>query len=481
MFRPLYAYFVPVDAHDEESLQRAILSTHLDECWMRVCPLDIGQGYTMLELTDLESGAGLTVEGLGEALSSDGRRVYRVLDGDPEQQSAAFEVFEDGERAFAWAGHFDSFDVNVDGLGRRMYREGFDEAFAALVGVPWDEIVPAAREGQSPMMEMVPLEADEDAEPGEDEDEGLALELADEHTDLVLRGRLMGIPEGMPRMPQLFRFHDVSQLEDDEAVPTHDEEDEDDEHMALVLLDPGVTNLMWAEAPAGEALRFLEAMGPLQAKVLGPLAHAMPEVLEAVRQHDLERPLAAAEQRDLLVYEVLSMASATVFATGASVADHDERFLPLLSLSPIEPPDEALRASLAEISGRGVLSAMAEVLPYSVPEGEMLDCFADGELSPLAPWAVGEDGVYEGSLFHVDLERLARLVVDFEPEPFLARVRGFLERWNGMLGVDGFDEQLMALHDLELMWFQQRLQELQLVLALADVNRLRPALLFYSR
>jgi hypothetical protein len=141
---------------------------------------------------------------------------------------------------------------------------------------------------------------------------------------------------------------------------------------------------------------------------------------------------------------------------------------------------DAVRESLEEIQDLDTLRAMVEVLPYSAPEGELLECFADEELTPLARWAE-RDGVYEGSLFLLDTTRLAELVERFDAPAFSRRIEQFRRVWADVLppgnqwhaGEADLDEQ-----ELEL--FQDRLFELRALLALAQGNRLQPAVFFYD-
>jgi hypothetical protein len=404
----------------------------------------------MIQLFDLTSGSPINVPGLGQQLSADGRTALLVAASDlPDQeQSAGLEVFFDGQIRFCWSGELESFEVKQSGTWCTG-REGFLSAFSELTKLRWQDLLADAEEA------------------------GSVAEQADENTDLALRGRILGLPAGMPRRPELFFFHYV-----DDEEETEDLEPDGDDRMALVLLDSRLSSFLWEEAPASHVAEFLQALRSVQGGVLGPLSHALPRAIENVEAHDQDRPLAGSDEPDLLVYELLSMASAAAFLTGDTLDYYDQCFFPLLSLSDSPLSAEALEAGLEEIEGLDLLQAMTEVLPYSVPEGELLESFADEELAPLARWAV-VDGEYEGSLFLLDHRRLWEQVQRFDPERFAQRVEAFESVWTELSPPED-PEQQRALDEQELARFFHRFGELQLLLILCEVNELQPALFFYG-
>jgi hypothetical protein len=471
----MYSYFVLANEHTPQSIEICLRESMLSGVWVRLRRITPAAGpeLLMLELFEVESGAPVDVEGLGQRLSAEGRTALFAA-VDPTDRGAAFELCRAGEQQHVWSGELESFDLTVEGE-QHLGREGFLQAFAALTGVAWDALVEAAS--------AAPREA----------------EVANGQANLLLlRGRVLLIPEGMPMRPELFRLHyaeeewetapanGVMGEDSEEEYDDQDEEDEADEaspdesRLMLVLLDARLCRHLWEEAPASGVASFLKAVEPARAAVLGPLAHTLPDVIGIVEAQPPDRALAGSQARELLVYEVVSMATAVGFVAGDTVAFYDELLFPLLNLTeqPVSP--EAVRASLEEIQGMGVLSAMVEVLPYAAPEGELLESFADDELAPLAEWAA-EDDLYEGSLFLLDARRLWERVLAFDLERLMARVQRFREIWADVVPDEvkevGWDEEL---DELELFRVGRRLEELQLLLALAQANDLQPAILFYG-
>jgi hypothetical protein len=461
MDTPLFAYYTPTTEHTTESIQETLLRTQLDECWMRIRPTEHasrnGDPLLMLQMYDLRTGAPANVPDVGEMLSAEGRTAFLVGAADPEAESAAFEIYRDGETAFSWAGELEGFDAQLPNGQRYSGRDDFFRAFAELAGVGWQQLLDDA--GQA----------------------GAVEEEADINTDLLLRGRVVGLPAGIPRRPEVFFFHYAEQVEEGAEAEAEAEEDEPGDRMALALLDLRLVEHLWNEAPAEAVLSFLKALESVQGAVLGPLAHALPRAIAYVEEQDLTQPMAAVAQRELIVYELLAMASSAAFQTGDTVDYFDQCFLPLLSLTDDPVNEAAVRASLDEIQGLDVLHAMAEVLPYHVPEGELLESLDDSELAPLVDWALGDDGEYEGSLFLLDLKRLSGLVQRFDSDAFSERIEAFLSAWTATRAQSEEPEEHRAQDEMELARFSHHFEELQILLALCEANQLQPALFFYGR
>jgi len=355
----MYSYFVLANEHNPQSIETCLRESMLSGVWVRLRQIEpaAGPALVMVELFEVESGAPVDVEGLGPRLSADGRTALFAA-VDPTERGAAFEICRSGEQQQAWSGELESFDLTVEDE-QHLGREGFSRAFAALTGVAWDALVEAAS--------AAPREA------------GVANGQANL---LLLRGRVLLIPEGMPLRPELFRLHYAEEEwetapangEGDSTEDEYDEQDVEDEEteadeasadesrLMLVLLDARLCRHLWEEAPAASVASFLEAVEPARAAVLGPLAHALPDVIGIVQAQPADRVLASSQARELLVYEVVSMATAVGFVAGDTVAFYDQLLFPLLNLTeqPVSP--EAVRASLEEIRGMGVLSAMVEAL-----------------------------------------------------------------------------------------------------------------------
>lgn len=460
MTAPLHLYYLRAEQQPVEVLREALLRLHLDELWMRLASLGElrweGSECLQLELYHLRDGTPILPEAAGAMLSSHDRQALR-LSVDSSRTSVAFELYRNGVAVAAWAGDVESFgsEDRRPKKERRpeelqACRERFLAFFRKTTGLDFQELMssPAIRE-----------DAARTGAP-----DGL----------LLLRGRLLKPVEGMGRWPELFRFHDRNQGEESPGA----------EHAAIVGLDLQLAERLWRRTPASQVYQYLRMLEPLRGVVLGPLAGLLPQVLAAVEAHPPEQPLASDEEPDLTVFEVLAMSTAQVFMVGDRVEYLDERFYPLLSLSKGAVSREAVADSLEEIAELDVLSAITEVMPYAVPEGQMMDAFADEELSPLAPWAVRDDS-YEGSLFLLDTCRLRALVDAFDIDELNARIAEFRRLWFEVSDPTGgsLEEWLEGRRELdrrELSRFEDTFVELQHVLPLSEGNGLTPALLFYS-
>lgn len=483
---PHYAYYVLADQVSIEQVHELLHGLRLDEAWVRV--IETTARYEehpllQVELYDLDEGLPIYADEIGPTLSAESRVAFSVGFHE-EDGEAALGLFASGEVAFMWAGQLTDFEAEEEeGGAKHLGEAGFRAVFTDLIGHPLEDFLDAATVDPE------------------------VAEVADEHTDLLLRGRFMGLPAGLPREIQLFRFHQADEDEDEDddddddddglvaddngdvigVLPDDDDDDDDEEaedHVALVLFDLRLAEHLWKEAPAQEVGQFLEAIEPLKAKVLGPVTEALEGARQWVATQPPERPLALSRQPDLATFEVLAMASALAYYAGTPVERFDEQFLPLLAMTQGNPPSaEAVRDSLDEIEELGVLSAMAEVLPYSVPEGALLECFDDDEVKPLAAWAA-EGDEYEGSIFLVDLERLISNLAAFDVEQLRARAEAFLRVWFEVApgGFDAFDSWRAEREIDEFEWdvFQAELDELRHVLSLLGRNSLQPALVFYG-
>jgi hypothetical protein len=147
-------------------------------------------------------------------------------------------------------------------------------------------------------------------------------------------------------------------------------------------------------------------------------------------------------------------------------------------------PKAALAESLDDIALLGVYSALPEVLPYRVPEGQIMESFADEELAPLAPWAV-QDGEYEGSLFLLSAARLKQLVADFDLDELKQQAAEFRREWFSLddprgASLEEWAETRRSLDTIDLSRFEDSFVELHHLLAMAELNGLTLALFFYS-
>jgi hypothetical protein len=472
MTAPLHAFYLRTDQHSSESIQLALIDLHLDELWFRLSsPAEVrwdGSPVYQLELYHLRDGMPVVPEALGSLLSQKEKLSLRVsVDG--SRTSVAFELFRDGKSATGWAGDVECFDDDTHRPKKQRSekelaasRDAFLAHFEAETGLRFGALMDAETISER------------------------ANEVADGGTIAMVRNRFVRLVQGMGRWPELFRFHDRHEDEAREEPGEEEEADDGDDlerdHVALCAFDPRHAERAWRARPASQVYQFLRRVEPLRATILGPLSHVLPEAIAAVEAHPPEQPLATAEEPDLMLYEVLALASGLVYMVGDRLRYLDERFFPLLSLTKGAPARAVLADALDEIAELDVVAAMTEVLPYSVPEGQMMEAFGDEELSPLVPWAVKDDS-YEGSLFLLDPTRLRALVEEFDIDEFKSRVDEFRKLWFELSGAASYEAWLEARSerdDTELSRFEDTFVELQHTLRLAEGNELAVALVFYS-
>jgi len=473
MTAPFHAFYLRADQNTLETIQLTLIDLHLDEVWIRLTsPPEVrwgGSPVPQIELFHLRDGMPIMPESFAPLVSRKEKVALR-LSADATRTSLAFELFRDGKSACGWAGDVECFgDEEHRPKKTRTAKEleasrlAFLDHFESETGLSFSALM--------------------DAETISDR----AAEVALDGTLVMVRNRFLRLVKGMGRWPELFRFHD--RHEDEEREPQEEEGEEEREeealerdHVAICAFDARHAERVWRLRPASQVYQFLRRVEPLRATILGPLSHVLPEALAAVESHPPEQPLASAEEPDLTLYEVLSLASGLVYMVGDRVRYLDERFFPLLNLAKGTPPKSVLADALEEIEGLDVVAAMTEVLPYSVPEGEMMEAFGDEELSPLAAWAVEEDS-YEGSLFLLDPTRLRALCEEFDIDELKARVEEFRKLWFELSGAENYEawlEERSERDEVELSRFEDTFVELQHTLRLAEGNELAVALVFYS-
>ena len=465
MTLPHYAYYVLAEQRSADELRQLLLELGLERAWTRVVPVRPcfqGQALLQLEITDLETGLPIFAEELGPALAAEDR-IALIVGADEEE--VAFSLFADGETTLMWGGPAEDFEAEDEDGKVYSGAAGLRELFAQLVGEPWEAFFSAEQTAPD------------------------ARNVADAGTTLALRGRTVAIPEGFARNAQAFYFHesdDYLPANDDEALETSDDAWEGDERVALVLLHPELLEAFWQELPAAAIVAFFEALAPERERVLGPLAGSFDEALDFFASLPADKPAAQCPTPDLLAFEVLAMGTSLGYGLASSVADFDERFLPLYALGGASQPEvntKAIEDQLAEINELGALAALTEALPYRVPEGQLLECIDDSHLGPLAPWAQEPDGSYAGSLFLLQPQALASLRAGFSKERLRGLETALLRTWHRlvqpMLAFDDWRQQRP--HDQD-DWrhFEAQDHELSELMRLGAANELALALVFYE-
>ncbi|MBW2735064.1 MAG: hypothetical protein JRH20_22005 [Deltaproteobacteria bacterium] len=451
---PHYAFYALADELSLDAVREIIHDLGLDESWLRITETTAcyeERPLLQIEIYDLDTGEPVFAEEIGLTLAAEGRSALTV-GSHPEENEVAFALYQDGELSFMWAGDPDDFEAEDEEGNEHKGRSGFEHIFSDLTGARFDDYLQATS--------VRPDAGDQ----------------ADDQTLLLLRGRYVALPAGSERVPELHSFHEAEL----------DIAESDEDRMALLLLDVRLVEELWKNQPAATVSAFLEAIAPSREGVLGPLTGAFSEVRQFIGEHPSDQPLATTNTPPLTAYELLAMATAIAFSGGHRVSHYDERFFPLLSLNPGGDLERVISDELDEIADLGLLSAMSEVLPYSAPEGQMLESIGDEELAPLAPWAVDDQGGYEGSIFLLDPKRLITSLGAFSEVNFGARCEQFAAAWcqlasDGKEDSQAWREARFARDAEEHAAFDMLRNEFAMLLALSQVNHLQPAILFYGR
>lgn len=423
----LTAILVAAPGPDAAAVRRAVLAGPYGDVWLRVRPLP-SVGLTQVELFD-ERGQPRVDPALVAALSGEqGRATFVHHNGAAGQ--ALVHSFAGGKEIEGWMGD----------------PKELDEHLRAATGHGLAEVVAA------------------------DDGSRAYLGNAASSTVALVRGRPLSVPPGAPLWHGNMSFHDRGRV--DGAAG---------DRVALLAYDAEALRSSWQTVPGAELAARVRA---LPDRVAGPLRGAREQAASELAALGDETP-EAAELRSVAALELVMLTECYFYAAGESSAYIDGRLLPVFSLMGSEPQVED-EAEADELEARpSVLAAMVEVLPFKSPEGSMLEQLDDAELRPLASWARGGEE-YVGSVFQLVPERLRRLLA-LDQRELAARVDGFYrafwkEVYAAPLDEDyetwrrEFDERGSA----DVQRFLSDWSEWRLVLELAAMNGLQPALLFYE-
>lgn len=426
----LTAVIVEAESLDEEEVRKLVLDRGYGDGWLRVAPL-AGLGLTQVEVLDA-GGLPHVDPALVEVLSRGRKATFVHVNHEAKQ--ALVHCFVEGRQALeGWVGDPSLLDEKLGAtVGRRL---------ATLIG-------------------------------GDDGTRG-AFGAAASHTTALSRRRALAVPVGTPTALGSFAFHDRGGPAggDDGAY-----------RVALIAVDAEAVRRAWESVPGAELAARIFTLAP---PLVGPL-RGVRDVAAATLAALGDRTPAEAGLRSVIAYELATLTEAYLFGGGESTGFVDARLLPMFSIGSGDPQiDDADEAEELE-SRASVLEAMCEVLPYTSPEGAMLEQIADEELSPLAPWAAAGDE-YVGSVFRLAGDRIARLLVETDSRELAAKVDRFYRGWwrtqvDAPFG-DEFEAWRRALDEkgrADIERFLTAWAEWRTVLTLAARNQLQPALVFYG-
>lgn len=449
-------YFARDSEHDADSLRQVFVQAGLDGAWLRVAEVASNQngggglGLLCAEISAFGSDEpALNVDAL-RALSERGRTAFFLAFLGNEDQ-VAYEVYRDGARIGGWQGVRREYPAPVDpGVAddpESRAQRAFNTIFRGHTGLDFDALL--GSDAVWPIMEH-------GARPG---------------TEAFFLGRRLRVPDGTSKLLDPFSFRDRGAAAGD--------------HLAFLALDIGAATKVLKQAPAGTLAQVLGRLDESAAHRIGPFTHAVKEVADEVAAMPPEQPAAAANPSVDLV-ELVAMGHANGYAAGDTVEFFDQVFFPLLNLYDLDKVPPFWEEEVSSLEQYGCLRAMAEVLPYAAPEGQLLDSFADDEVKPLSPGHVS-DGEYLGALFLVDRARLRVLLGNFDGPSFLDRMEKFRQAWWRAGHRDEPMAQYAAWRHVrdpidreEVERFATTLVEMKALVGLCDENRLELAVVFYE-
>jgi hypothetical protein len=449
-------YFTRESDHTGDSLRQVLLEHGVDGAWLRVAPVSAASnggaalGFLLAEVSAFGSDQPVADLTTIRALSEGGRTAFFLAFAGDEDR-VAYEVYHDGARVGGWEGIRREYPAPVDpdaDDAETSARRAFDEQFRGHTGMAFDTLL--GSDAAWPIL-------DHGARPG---------------TEAFFLGRRLRVPDGTSKLLDLFRFRDRGGATDSD-------------HMAFLAIDVAGAARVLTTAPAGALAQILHRLEEGAGEKIGPFAHAVPEVAAEASAMPEETPAAEADPSVDLI-ELIAMAHTGGGTAGDTVEYFDQVFFPLLNLydgdklPPVDPGE------LEELEDQGCLRAMAEVLPYNAPEGQLLESLADEELNPLSPGHV-QDEEYLGSLFIVDRTRLRALLDNFDGRRFMERLEKFMAAW-WAAGHEGeppaaqgtWRRARAALDAEDLERFATTLAEIQAIVGLCDENDLELAVVFYE-
>jgi hypothetical protein len=451
-------YFARDSEHDADSLRQVLLQTGIDGAWLRVAAVKASQnggaglGLLCAEVTAFGSDEPALDGATLRALSERGRTAFSVTFAGNEDR-VSYEVYRDGARVGGWEGVRREYPTPVDpgasdDVETRSHR-AFNATFRGHAGLDFDALL-----GSDAAWQIT----DHGSRPG---------------TEAFFLGRRLQVPAGTSKLLDLFRFRDRGGTTEGE------------DHLAFLGLDLAAATRVLKSAPAGTLAQVLGRLDESAAYRIGPFTHAVQEVAEEAAAMPAEEPVANADPSVDLV-ELVAMGHTGGCTAGDTVAFFDQVFFPLLNLYDVEKVPPFWEEEVTSLEQYGCLRAMAEVLPYAAPEGQLLDSFGDDEVKPLSPGHV-KDGEYLGAIFLVDRARLRVLLGNFEAPGFLEKLEKFRSAWWRAGHHDEPTAQYAAWRQVrepidreDIDRFAMALAEMKALVGLCDENGLELAVVFYE-
>lgn len=298
-----------------------------------------------------------------------------------------------------------------------------------------------------------------------------------EHAELFHTQRRLKVPAWADKGVDIFRF---SEHRGDNSGSSEGGEG----RLCLIALDLEDLQRDLSQRNVGQTLQVLEFYSNRDRKrFLGPLMADLPVCVEELRGLNMDTPARQVPNLPDLA-ELLALVNTWLSVPGHYLAYLDEVFFPLLNLANGSMPDLDPE-DLAEMSDRGLTAAMADQLPYHAPEGELMESFDDGELTPLMDTLIA-DTSRSSAIWLLDHSRLLENLDALDPEQFGGCCEQFIERWweGARPDWDGekraWLEERVEKDEPAIQTFFHTWNELRTLLHMAELNHLRVALLFYE-
>ncbi len=436
-------YLVRQTDHSRDTIHSALQGLGLNNAWLSVLPTELrGEAWLVVSLQLLkdaasEGGWPIASDEVGQALSTTSSVVLEFL-ATPGAESMRLGTFKDGARLSA---------PLPDPLPRSD-----DPVLTEL--------------SPEQILELEAIHETAEADCGE-------------HTEAICGNRTLIVPPWTDKGVDVFRFTERS------TAGIEDEEDDDRGRLCFVALDLKRLRYQVLRGTVASGISALDFYSNQRSKrFLGPMQADLPLCQQTLRELPGDQPLRETPGLTDLA-ELFALVNTWISAAGNRVGYLDEVFFPLLNLAVETVPEELDEDELPEMARMNLLTAMADQLPYHAPEGELLESFADEELTSLMQ-VLELDQSHGGALWLLDHRRLQECLERLDPAAFGLHCEEFMKAWyqtgrgTWTMSQDQWLQQRVEQDEPALRTFFTTFNELYTLVAMAELNDLQVALLFYE-
>ena len=434
-------YLVRQTDHSHDTVRSILSGLGLSNAWLTVVPTELrGEPWQVVSLQLLkdaasEGGWPIASDEVGQALS-DGCEVVLEFLATPGAESVRLATFVDGVRQ----------------------------------GQPLPELLPQSddpiisRLAPEEILDLQAVHVTAEVDCGE-------------YTEAICANRALQVPSWVDKGVDVFRFTERSS-------PGIDDEDDDRGRLCFVALDLARLKEQVQNKNVSEGLAALDFYSNQRSKrFLGPMQADLPLCQQVLRELPGDEPLRETPGLTDLA-ELFALVNTWISAAGNRLAYLDEVFFPLLNLASDAIPEELDPDELPAMEHMDLLAAMADQLPYHAPEGELLESFDDGELTALTRTLELDD--HGGALWLLQDDRLVECLDRLDPTAFHLMCEKFMQAWflagrdTWTVSQDQWLAERVESAERAIHTFFTTYQELSTLLAMARLNDLQVALLFYE-